>query len=134
MALNQIHQQRRHARPIAIAAYPRFRANCAVYAPAAFVTACAAAVDDGLAVHDGFSQWMFKSYRSQINEETERILQEKLKADFRKTQAGVVATAAGASFVIFMLFTLMLVLLAIERNTRPQPTAASEERPTQRTD
>ena len=83
---------------------------------------------------DSFSQWMFKSYRSQINEETERILQEKLKADFRKTQAGVVATAAGASFVIFMLFTLMLVLLAIERNTRPQPKAASEERPTQRTD
>lgn len=83
---------------------------------------------------DMFSNWMFETYRSRLHEETERISQEKLKAEFRKAQAGVVATAAGTCFVIFLLFTLMLVLLAIERNTRPQPKATGEERPTQSTD
>ena len=60
---------------------------------------------------------MLSSFRSQISEETERIENEKLKAQLRKTQAGAVAAAAGISFVVFMLFTLMLVLLAIERDT-----------------
>lgn len=77
-----------------------------------------------------FSRWMFADFRSQIDEEKQRIAKEKFAAEIRKTQAKVVATAAGASFVIFMLFTLMLVLLAIERNTRQQPVPVSEERTT----
>lgn len=67
-----------------------------------------------------YIEWFVGQYRESYEQEQERIQEERLEqqAD-RATSIGYLAVA-GSAFAIFILFTLVLVLLQIEKNTRSQ--------------
>jgi hypothetical protein len=67
---------------------------------------------------EAFTSWIVNELHSQIQAENERVQRETAEAVANKAAALQLLEAAGVSFIIFLLFTLILVLLAIERNTR----------------
>jgi hypothetical protein len=66
-----------------------------------------------------FTAWIATELQTQLEAENARVRTEEAKAVADKAQAIQLAGAAGTAFVVFIFFTLMLVLIAIERNTRP---------------
>jgi hypothetical protein len=65
-----------------------------------------------------FIFWIDNELHSRIEAENERVQKEGAEATMNKVAALQLFWAAGVSFLIFVSFTLILVLLAIEQNTR----------------
>ncbi len=65
-----------------------------------------------------FDSWIVTEFQTQLEAENERVQKETLEAAANKIRATQLLGAAGVAFVTFVFFTLMLVLIAIERNTR----------------
>ena len=71
-----------------------------------------------------FTSWMFfTEIQTQMEAENQQVRKE--AADANKVRAVQLLGAAGVAFVIFVFLTLMLVLIAIEKNTRPLAASAS---------
>jgi hypothetical protein len=76
-------------------------------------------VGDARRVHwDQFLQWYTLAYREQIGAEERRIATERMSVENGKSQAVMDFYKAAAAFGVFVLATILLVLLRIERNTR----------------
>jgi hypothetical protein len=71
--------------------------------------------------------WIASELQAQLESENERVRAEQAKAVANKVQAAQLVGAAGIAFLVFIFFTLMLVLMAIERNTRPIGPVARQE-------
>ena len=69
---------------------------------------------------DQFLQWFTTAYREQIDREQRRISAERAAVAAGKSEAVYDFYKAGAAFGVFVLATILLVLLRIERNTRPR--------------
>jgi hypothetical protein len=69
---------------------------------------------------DTFLDWYTKQYTQQLGAELERIDVEKAKGISNLAEAPMFLYAAGIAFGIFVLGTIILVLLRIELNTRPE--------------
>jgi hypothetical protein len=67
---------------------------------------------------DQFLQWYGSAYREQIAQEERRIAAERAEAAAGKVGAMINFYMAAAAFGVFVLATILLVLLRIERNTR----------------
>jgi hypothetical protein len=66
-----------------------------------------------------FTNWLMKEFQRQIEAESERVQAETAKAAANRVQAMQMFTAAGAAFITFVLFTLMLVLRETPGRLRP---------------
>lgn len=64
--------------------------------------------------------WFFQAYSDQLESEYNRIRSEELAYEARKIKAYAALPFAAGAFGAFMYFTLVLVLLAIENNTRKE--------------
>ena len=73
-----------------------------------------------------FINWITSELQRQIQAESERVQQETAKAMENRTQALQVFAMGGVAFIAFVFFTLMLVLIAIERNTRQLATSRAD--------
>ncbi len=71
---------------------------------------------------DKFLDWYTQSFKAGIGAEYRRIGIETAKAAADKVQSLWLFYVAGASFGVFIYMTMLLVLLRIERNTRPAST------------
>ena len=73
-----------------------------------------------------FNSWIVTEFQAQLGAENERVQKETLEAAANNIRATQLLGTAGVAFITFVFFTLMLVLIAIERNTRTviaQPSA-----------
>ena len=78
-------------------------------------------VGDARRAHwDQFLQWYTAAYRGQIDQEQRRIAGERAAIAAGKAQAVYDFYKASAAFGVFVLATILLVLLRIERNTRKE--------------
>jgi hypothetical protein len=76
-------------------------------------------VGDARRAHwDQFLQWYTAAYRGQIDQEQRRIATERASVASGKAEAILDFYKAAAAFGVFVLATILLVLLRIERNTR----------------
>jgi hypothetical protein len=69
---------------------------------------------------DQFLQWYYNAYVNQINLEERRIQGERSNAELQKAGALVQLYLAAGAFGVFVMATILLVLLRIERNTRQE--------------
>ena len=82
--------------------------------------------------HSGQIQWneflqkFSINYVDQINAEQERISDEQLATMAAKAESTIYLYAAGVAFVVFIFFTLILLLVKIESNTRATTERISE--------
>jgi hypothetical protein len=67
-----------------------------------------------------FLEWYRKKYISKLQEEKTRIEAEKAKAEESKAQSLTFAYFAAVAFIVFVSFTIILVLFRIELNTRKE--------------
>jgi len=67
---------------------------------------------------DQFLQWFTAAYRGQLDQEQRRIAAERAAVASGKAEAVYDFYKASAAFGVFVLATILLVLLRIERNTR----------------
>jgi hypothetical protein len=67
---------------------------------------------------DKFLDWFISSYMQSYNEEQERIQAEKVKQEANKSEALSELAVSGAAFMVFVFFTMILLLVRIEANTR----------------
>ncbi len=65
-----------------------------------------------------FLPWFIKSYISDYAKELQRIDNEKLQAQAEKASSIATAGVAASAFMSFVFFTLIVLLVQIERNTR----------------
>ena len=74
---------------------------------------------------DRFFAWVITELQRQIEAENERVQRESAEVATNGAEAMRLLGAAGVAFIVFVFFTLMLVLIAIERNTRTHLLSAS---------
>jgi hypothetical protein len=68
---------------------------------------------------DAFIDWFTSQYKHQLSVELQRISAERMETIAGKEAAPALFYAAASAFGIFLVFTLLLLLLRIELNTRP---------------
>lgn len=65
-----------------------------------------------------FLEWFTSEFKAQLAGEQERIQLERMTASQEKAEASITLAFAGGAMLVFMFFTMILVLLRIEINTR----------------
>ena len=76
--------------------------------------------EDEMYIHwsEDFMTWFVTTYTKEYNKELQRIQNEKMEDKLSKAGSLVTAGAAASAILFFVFFTLSLLMVQIERNTR----------------